>query len=347
MPASAGAAPGPATVASLGEHALLERLRQRIPPAPPWTAVGIGDDAAVVEPARNTLTVLTVDALVDGVHVDQTVASPTDIGYRALAVNLSDLAAMGATPRAALLSLALPDVLPVATFDALLDGFLDAAAAHQVALVGGNLTRTPGPLVLDVVAVGAVRRRRVLTRGGGRPGDALYVSGTLGAAAAGLGWLRAQRPQPEAAPDPDLERCAARYRRPTPRVRLGTLVGRNRAARAAIDLSDGLGEAVRQMAAACGTGAIIEERRLPIDPGAERWFRSQGRDPVAASLASDDYELLFAVPAKAQRRFDMVCRLAKGLAVTRIGTLTAGSEVLLERDGHQEPLPGGYDHFAP
>ncbi len=346
MPASAGAPSGPGTVAALGERALLDRLRTRLPPAPPWTAVGIGDDAAVVEPAKNTLDVLTVDALVEGVHFDWAFSSPADVGYRALAVNLSDLAAMGAAPRAALLSLALPDGLPIEVFDGLVDGLLAAAAPHQVALVGGNLTRTPGPLVVDVAAVGTVRRRRVLTRGGGQPGDELYVSGTLGAAAAGLEWLRARAGAPTTPPDADLERCAERHRRPEPRVRLGVVVGRNRAASAAIDLSDGLGDAVRQLAAAAGVGAVVEAARLPIDPGAHRWFARCGRDPVVACVASDDYEILFAVPRKARSRFAAACRLARSLPVTRIGILTSGTEVLLDRDGREEPLPAGYVHFV-
>lgn len=346
MPASAGAPAGPGTVAALGEQALIDRLRTRVPSPPAWTLVGIGDDAAVVEPAKNTVDVLTVDALVDGVHVDLSLSSPADLGYRALAVNLSDLAAMGAAPRAALLSLALPDHFPVAAFDALVDGFAAAAAAYEVAIVGGNITRTPGPLVVDVTATGSVRRRRILTRAGGKAGDELYVSGWLGAAAAGLEWLRAARSRPPAGADPDLERCAERYLRPEPRVRLGVIVGRTRAASAAIDLSDGLGDAVRQLAAASRVGAIVEADSLPIHPGARRWFETSGRDPVAAALASDDYELLFAVPAKLATRFAAACRLARGVPVTRVGTLTAGPGIVLDRDGRREPLPRGYDHFT-
>ncbi len=187
MPGSAGMAPpAPRSVAGLGEHALLARLRARVPPAPAWVALGIGDDAAVLEPARNELDVVTTDTLVEGVHFDPRFTTFADVGHKALAVNLSDLAAMGASPRAALLSLALPGGLAVDDFDALVDGFLAAAAASGVSLVGGNLARSPGPLVVDVTALGSVRRRRVLGRSGARPGDELYVSGAIGAAAAAL-----------------------------------------------------------------------------------------------------------------------------------------------------------------
>ena len=244
MPGSPGTAPpAAATVADLGEHALLARLRARVPPPPAWVSVGIGDDAAVVEPPRNQLEVLTTDVLVEGVHFDRRFSTAADVGHKALAVNLSDLAAMGAEPRAALLSLALPASLAVADFDALLDGFLALAARYRLALVGGNLSQSPGPLVVDVTAVGAARRRRVLTRAGGRPGDELFLSGRVGGAAAGLARLQALAGVLPG-DDDDARAAVERYRRPEPRVRLGLLVGRNRAASACVDLSDGLADAV-------------------------------------------------------------------------------------------------------
>ena len=158
--------------------------------------VGIGDDAAVVEPERNRLEVLSVDALVEGIHFDRAFTPPDAIGHRALAVNLSDLAAMGADARLALLSLGLPETFPVADFDALIDGLAALAARHRLHVAGGNLTRSPGPLIVDVTVVGTVKRRRALLRGGARAGDELYVSGTIGAAAAGLQMLQGPPPCP-------------------------------------------------------------------------------------------------------------------------------------------------------
>ena len=158
---------------------------------PPWVAVGPGDDAAVIKPVRGALDVLTTDALVDGIHFDLRFVPPDAVGHRALAVNLSDLAAMGAEPRAALLSLLLPDDLDVGTIDGIVDGLLALAARYRVALVGGNISRTTGPLTIDVTATGSVRPRRVLTRAGARPGDEVYVTGTLGSAATGLELLKA------------------------------------------------------------------------------------------------------------------------------------------------------------
>ena len=334
-------------VAGIGERALIERIRRRLPDAPASLVVGIGDDAAVAAPDRGALSVMTTDALVESVHFDRRYSTAADVGYKALAVNVSDIAAMGATPRLALLSLILPESLPVADVDDLIDGFVTLARDTKVALVGGNITRSPGPLVIDVTVVGAVRPRRVLVRSGGRPGDQLYVSGSIGAAAAGLEWLRERSRGPSSMPDESsIAECVTRHRRPEPRARLGALLGRNRAASACMDLSDGLADAVRQVAEASGTGARIDASLLPIHDGARAWFSSLDRDPVLASLSGgDDYELLFAVTSRARGRLRLVDRQARGIPLTRIGELTADPSLRVERDGRSEPLPAGFVHF--
>jgi thiamine-monophosphate kinase len=348
-----GSTEGP-RVSDAGERALVERIRQRVPAPPPALIVGIGDDAAVAAPDRGALQVLTTDALVEGVHFDRRFSSASDIGYKALAVNISDVASMGGAPRLALLSLMLPPELALADLDALIDGLLEIATACGVALAGGNITRSPGPLVVDVTAVGSVKPRKILTRGGGRAGDALYVTGQLGAAAAGLGWLRAQADngsggtkeliaRPE---EPQIAACVARHCRPEPRARIGALLGRNRAASACMDLSDGLADAVQQMSCASGTGATLDAAALPIHAGAIAWFTAQGQDPVSAGVAGgDDYELLFAVPRRARGRLRSVVREARGVPVTRIGELTAERTIGIAREGRFEPLPAGFVHF--
>ncbi|HXT32426.1 MAG TPA: thiamine-phosphate kinase, partial [Vicinamibacterales bacterium] len=248
----------PGLLNSPGERDLIAHIRARVPAAPAWLTVGIGDDAAVVQPERGALEILTTDALVEDVHFDRRFSSPADIGWKALAVNLSDIAAMGGTPRLALLSLAVPVTVEAHEIDSLLDGFLALAGEQdaRVTLAGGNITRSPGPLMVDVTVTGFARPRHVLTRGGARPGDDIYVTGAIGAAAAGLSWLRAARARGSEAPDDEaMAACAARHRRPEPRVRVGALLGRNRAATACMDLSDGLADGVRQIAEASGTGA--------------------------------------------------------------------------------------------
>lgn len=342
------------TVGEIGERRLIERIRSRFESLPNVLTVGIGDDAAVAPPVRGALQVLTTDALVEGIHFDVAFSTFRDIGFKALAVNVSDIAAMGGIPRLALLSLILPDRMAGSDVDALLDGFGEIAAAARVTLAGGNISRSPaptasvsGPLIVDVTVVGSAKPRKVLTRSGGRPGDTLYVSGTIGAAAAGLDWLRAQprgaRMEPD---DPALRDCVLRHRRPTPRLRLGALAGQARAASACMDLSDGLADAVRQIAEQSGAGATIEASSLPVHPGAARWFGFQGKDAIAASLSGgDDYELLFAVPARFRGRFRGVMQHAQGVPLTPVGELTRDRQLVMRRDGRSEPLPAGFAHF--
>jgi thiamine-monophosphate kinase len=332
------------TVADVSERELIARIQSTLPPAPPWLLVGVGDDAAVVEPERNRAEVLSVDALVDGVHFDRAFVPPDAIGHRALAVNLSDLAAMGAAPRLALLSMALPASLPLSDFDGIVGGLTALAREHRVHVVGGNLTRTPGPLTIDVTVVGTVKRRQALTRGGARPGDELYVSGSIGAAAAGLRTLRAdgRTPNPNAAPRTlNLER----YLRPAPRVRLGLMLSRNRAASACVDLSDGLADGAHRIAEASGVGIAVDGDALPIDPGARAFFESHDGDAVtAAVIGGDDYELLFTVRPRTRRRLSAAARHG-GAPLTKVGVCTEGPAVVLTRAGVESPMPAGYGHF--
>ena len=306
---------------------------------PPWVLVGPGDDAAVLQPERGAFDVLTTDALVDGTHFDLRFVPPDAVGHRALAVNLSDLAAMGAAPRAALLSLLLPDALATDVFDGILDGLLTLAARYRVTLVGGNITRTTGPLAIAVTATGSVRPRRVLTRAGARPGDTVYVTGSLGDAAAGLQALQ-REPANRSAPG------VQRYLYPDPRVRAGLLLGRNRAASSCMDLSDGLADAVRQVAAASGVGMTIESDALPIGGGARAWYEQAGADPVDAALCGgDDYELMFTVRPSQRGRFRGVLKQAGDLPITRIGVVTKHRDLLVRGAGGTREVPPGYEHF--
>jgi thiamine-monophosphate kinase len=333
------------SISTLGERELIARLRRRVPPPPAHVRVGIGDDAAVLAPARNMDDVLTTDSLVEGVHFRRDWSTAETIGHKALAVNLSDLAAMGATPRASLLSLALPADFPLADFDALLDGYLALSAASGMALVGGNLTRSPGPLVVDVTAIGSVGHRHVLTRTGARKGDELYVTGAIGAAAAGLTMLQAGRERGGA--DDAAKSCIERYERPEPRLRCGRIVGRTRSASAAIDLSDGFSDAAWRLAEGGDVGLVVDAAALPIAAGAAAWARETGQNAIDAAIAGgEDYEIAFAVPARRRSRFLAAVRRCQGLAVTRVGVFGGEAGVWLDREGAKVPLPRtGFAHF--
>jgi thiamine-monophosphate kinase len=326
----------PQTVADCGEHGLIARIRQRLT-TPQWVVVGPGDDAAAIEPVRGALEVITTDAQVEGVHFDRRFVPPDAIGHRALAVNLSDLAAMGARPRAALLSMALPPSLELDAFDGIVDGFLALAARYGVALIGGNITHTSGPMVLDVTALGNVHRRKMLTRDGARVGDEVYVTGAIGDAAVGL--LRLQG-------DLSAAEHAARYLRPEPRIRAGTLIGRNQAATSCMDLSDGLADGVRQIAQASSVGMTLDASSIPMGQDAKSWLSSTGRDPMDVALrGGDDFELIFTARPKQAGRLRAVRRHLGDLPITKIGVVTKAPRLIVKDEQGERELPQGYEHF--
>ncbi len=353
--ASPPAVSGALTVGDAGERRVIALIRSLVPAPPPWLITPIGDDAAVYEPERQRMEVQTVDALVEGVHFERAYVDPGSIGFKALAVNLSDLASMGAAPRTALLSLSLPASWPLADLEAMIRAMLDLAARTGVTLIGGNVTRSPGPIFIDVMLTGSIKRRRVLTRAGARPGDELFVSGTLGAAAAGFAWLRERaETRPAAFPadghEPDMtdavRGAVRRFLRPEPRLRFGVVAGRTRAAGACVDLSDGLADAVRHLSSASGVGVTLEVDALPVDPGATE-ILGEGTERLkkAVLTGGEDYELLFAVPRRARRRFLAAQRLA-GVPATRIGFITADKALLLRSAHGDAALPDGFEHFV-
>lgn len=332
------------TIAHVDERALLERIRARVPHAHPDLILGIGDDAAMLRQQRNLASAVTTDMLIEDVHFRRAWSSPRDIGAKAVLVNVSDLGAMGAEPRQALLSLALPADLPLREFDELIEGVAEAARHARIAIAGGNLTRSPGPLVIDVTAIGAVHPRKALRRDAARPGDELYVTGTIGAGAAGLAWLEQHGlPAEGSAEWPAVRRAC----RPSPPLRAGLALSRARASRAAIDLSDGLADGVRRLAEASGCGMRIDAMALPIDPSALAIFERLGRAPVPSALAGgDDYELLFTISSRDRGRLRSVLPVLR-TTVTRIGAVTESSR--LEVEGVTGPIDlteMGFDHFA-
>jgi thiamine-monophosphate kinase len=302
--------------------------------------VGPGDDAAVVAGSRNERLVVTTDAVVEGVHFSRTHSTPTDIGHRALAVNLSDLAAMAATPRWALLSLVLPASMRETEVEEIVDGLAALATRYGVSVIGGNITRTDGPLVVDVTVGGEAAPRKWLTRSGAKAGDEIYVSWTIGGAAAGLEMLKSG--MRIGASD-----CMTRHVRPEPRVRLGVAIGRARAATAAMDLSDGLADALDQVATASGVGVMVDASLMPIESCAREWWDARGVDAVNAAMASDDYELLFAVPRKRTAALRAVTRRVAQPPLTKIGEFTKDPrERVVLRGGKRDALPKGFEHFA-
>ena len=314
---------------SAPEFARIDRFSRFFPLA--RVPVGIGDDCAVLRPAAAAELCVTTDALVEGVHFTRQHFSLADVGHKALAVNLSDLAAMGARPAWFLCALELPPWLGDRQLDDLARGMSALARQHRIALVGGNLSRARS-LSLTLTAAGEVPRGRALLRGGGRPGDRLYVSGTLGDARLGLALLAQGRPG----------QARSRQLRPTPRIALGLLA--RRFASAAIDISDGLAQDAGHLARASRVRAVLELDALPISPELERHAGRAAR--VWAASGGEDYELLLAVPPRAASRFERACARA-GERVTWIGGLTRGRGVaVVDPQRGILPTPPGFDHFG-
>lgn len=328
------------TVGSIGEFALIDRLRRIVPTMGPGVTLGVGDDAAVLELAGRV--VATCDIQVEGAHFTRALCGPGDIGWRAIAVNLSDIAAMGGTPRFVLISLALPAETPVDTVDGIYRGIAEILTQHAVIVAGGNVSSTSGPMVIDVAALGEAAR--TIPRSGARPGDRVWMTGTAGKSAAGR--FLAAHPDTHV---PGQDALIAAYRRPTPRVEMGKVLARVLAVSAMIDTSDGTARDLLRLAEASGVGAHMELGHVPIPAGLADAARLAGSDPDAWVLAGgEDYELLFT----AGREFDGE---AAGIAervnvpLTRIGEVRPKAEGrwVIGRDGRRRPLTAqGWDHFG-
>jgi thiamine-monophosphate kinase len=337
----------PATKGAPAELALIERIRNRAS-SKLFTglALGIGDDCALLEQKAGEQILVTTDLSIEGRHFRLDWHPPEVVGHRTLARGLSDLAAMGARPLAAFLSLGLPRTLTQPKsrktgpwIDRFFDGFFALAEAYKTPLAGGDLAQAPIALA-DIVLVGAAPRGRALLRSGARAGDHLYVTGALGGSAAGLARLgeRMKRARNGAWPKAEKDHAAlAAHFFPQPRLAQGLWLQRRRFASAAIDLSDGLSTDVAHLCEESGVAAEVDAANLPIADGATA---------AQALHGGEDYELLFAAPAQIR-----VPRRIAGVEVTRIGHLTRRRRgqpmVTLRTVGGVEPLdPQGWQHFA-
>jgi thiamine-monophosphate kinase len=302
-------------------------------------SLGIGDDAAVWKPRAGWETLLTCDWFLEGVHFLRSKHPADAVGWKCLARALSDVAAMGGEPRCFLLSLALPSTCAGRWLDGFLEGLRRASRRFGCVLAGGDTTRHEEILV-NVTVVAEIKPRHAVLRTGARPGDAVFVSGRLGEAEAGLRLLRRSR-GPANMNDPRLQK----HLYPEPRLGLGRWLAENRLASAMMDVSDGVSTDLARLCAASGVGARIDAAQLPAVRG------SQGLLPRAADAlelalhGGDDYELLFTVP---RGRAGRIPKTHRGLLLTKIGEITSARKVLLiAADGSARPLrPGGWDPFA-
>ena len=312
--------------------------------------LGIGDDAAVLRQFAGRNTIITTDLLVEDIDFRREWITPATLGHKALAVSLSDIAAMGARARWALLSIGVPrDIWDSGFADAFYEGFFALAERYEVYLIGGDVSRTPDKIVIDSIVLGECAHERAVPRSGARPGDQLFVTGSLGGSAAGLRLLeRGARVESEDASDPDsdtIQQLVLHHLRPEPRVGWGLVLGEEHLATAMIDISDGLSSDVNHLSEESSVGALIDASRLPIDPLVVDICGRRALDPLVLALhGGEDFELLFTVHP------DNVDRLPKkvdGVKITRIGEIKPASEGVRIAEGSRvwELEPAGWDHF--
>lgn len=331
---------------------LIEQIRHTFAPSRSKAlALGIGDDCAILRPPSGSEVLVTTDFTLEGRHFRRDLHSPESVGHRCLARGLSDLAAMGATPMAAFLSLAVPaDLLATARGRAWISRFFNGlhslANEHRITLAGGDTAESPADFILaDIVLLGSAPIGRSLRRSGARPGDALYVTGSLGGAAAELSAMLARRSRPA-----KITRTAGHTEDfpqtfPQPRIAVGLALLKRGPATSSIDVSDGLSTDLAHLCRASGVAAEVEQAAIPLHPLARKLGPAAALN--AALHGGEDYELLFAAPASYR-----VPRRIAGVPITRIGCFTRKPAkrpllTLLTPDGARATLePRGWEHFS-
>ena len=319
----------------VGEFGLIDRIARGVA-ASSSVPLGIGDDAAALIPTPQTVTLITCDMLLEGVHFDLSFCDPRTLGRKALSVNLSDLAAMGAQPRQFLLGLALPSDTPLEFMDGFMAGMLEQAESFGVTLVGGDPCASKGGIAISVTALGEQRPELVLKRSGAQAGELVYLSGTVGDAAAGLGELRRGVRHGF---------LVSRQLDPQPRVAAGVALAEAGLASAMIDVSDGVVADLGHICEQSRVGARIELAGLPLS---DQYRADCAPDPFALALSGgEDYELLFTTPKEKGPQVEALFQTL-GLRVSLIGEIVEGKgvEVFTQEGRPYQAALHGYDHFA-
>jgi len=338
---------GDVKISEVGEFGLIERIAARLPSYGADVEAAVGDDLAVLAWDAETYQLATCDVQVEDVHFVRDAITAAQLGRRVAAINLSDIAAKGGTPQHFLVSLVLRPEIEVEWVEQLYDGLGEEACRYGADIVGGNVSRIEGPLVVDVFLLGKIRREEVLLRSGAGVGDLVLVTGFLGDAAAGRALLAGQVAGMEVA---DEQRLVSAHLAPTPRVREGQVIARSRRATAMIDISDGLASDVGHVCDESGVGVRLWADRVPVSEPATKVFRHLGRETWELALGGgEDYELCLTVPADNAGYVAQAVEEETGTHVTCVGEVIeeeAGRWLVLE-DGREVPLESvGWDHFS-
>ena len=334
-------------IKELGEFELIHRLSSRLKFRASNTVLGIGDDCAVYPVKSGANEVISTDALVEDIHFKLSTTTPEALGRKALSVSLSDIAAMGGTPKRVLVTLGIPKKISVSFLDRLYTGFNSICNLFKVELVGGDTVSSPKCFFINVSIIGEVNPGRVFTRQGARQGDLIFVTGTLGDSSLGLELLSKKK---RGASSKDHKFLIGRHLDPTPRVREASILARSKInITSMIDISDGLVQDLYHICKASTVGARIQEDRLPQSPEFSRTCNRNQMDPFPFLLnGGEDYELLFTLPPDGVKNLKRQFLKAKAL-VTQIGEIALNpKKVLLEKsDGRKIFLPEseGFNHF--
>ena len=326
------------TLKDLGEFGFIDRITT-CSGSGSGVALGIGDDAAAVIPTTGVQTLVTTDMLVEGVHFEVEFTGAFELGCKSLAVNLSDIAAMGGIPRFALLSLAIPPDLPLDFLDAFIAGFTSLAEQHGVTLIGGDTCSSRSGFVISVTLMGEQQSDRIVRRSGAKPGDRVYITGNVGDSALGLELLRGGKRSGGA---------ITRHVDPLPRNEAGMILAEQGLATAMIDVSDGLAADLGHILKQSGCGATVFLDRLPLSPEYRQHMAGMTVDPFALALSGgEDYELLFTSPVDREEEV-FAAFTAIVLPVALIGEITATPGLKLIAPGGAPYIPTfrGFDHFA-
>ena len=332
-------------IGELGEFALIARLQQRLQqPAPAQLVRGIGDDCAVLRPTAGTDLLLTTDTQEEGVHFRRDWSTPQDIGWRCLAVNVSDIAAMGGNPLGAVIALSAPATLDVAFVEALYDGIQELATAYDCPIIGGNVSRASEHLTVTITVLGDVPYGQGVYRSGAQVGDEVWVTGDLGGAKAGLEALL----HPEILTGLATSAVLRRYRRPRPRLQEAQYLRQHGVLHSLIDISDGLSSDLTHICEESGVSALLEASRIPVSEEVCAIARALHIAPLTLALhGGEDFELCLTAPAGVVSRLQRAFTAQFQCPLVCVGTIQPGRGVTLRlSDGTLQSLSAqGYDHF--
>ena len=333
-------------IGEIGERELIKKISALLAhDLPEGLLVGIGDDAAVTSIAPGMCLVTTKDLLVEGIHFVRDGLTARELGYKSLAVNLSDIAAMGAKACYAYVAMAMPPNLSVEYVLDFYRGMKELADKYRVVISGGDTVGSPGPLVISVTVQGEVEKGRALLRSGALPGDVLCTTGPLGASAAGLSILLGETTEYDSEAGSQAMRS---HKRPEPRIAEGIFLSGMGCVSAAIDISDGLLKDLSEICDASHCGAILEEKDIPIHPAASALASLQGKDPLELALSGgEDYEILLCINPNSWERLEAAYRIHFDGMLYRFGQVSVDEGINMNTEaGYRKKLAfQGYKHF--